>query len=257
MSTRRLQGRTALVTGGARGIGLATVERLAAQGADVVVLDLPGAPAAEAVAAAEAAGVRSVVLEADVSRPEDWERAVDETRRVFGRLDVLVNNAGISGPVGPFERLSVDDFDRVMAVNARGVFLGMQACLPLLRAAKGSIVNVSSISGIGGGRNTMAYTASKHAVVGMTKLAAMELAPDVRVNAVCPAPTATDMMAALATLYRPDDPEGFRAEFAKGIPLGRYGEPAEVAALIVFLASDDAAFMTGAAVPIDGGVRAR
>lgn len=254
MTSLRLQGRTALVTGAARGIGLAVVRRLASEGADIVAVDLPGAPLSEALAVE---GVRVIAVEADVSNPADWARAMTETRAAFGRLNILVNNAGISGPIGPFERLAVEDFDRVMAVNARGVFLGMQAAAPLLRETRGAIVNISSISGLGGGRNTMAYTASKHAVVGMTKLAAMELAPVVRVNAVCPAPTATDMMAALANQYRPDDPAAFREDFAKFIPLGRYGEPEEVAAAVAFLASDDAAFMTGAAVPVDGGVRAR
>jgi NAD(P)-dependent dehydrogenase (short-subunit alcohol dehydrogenase family) len=135
----------------------------------------------------------------------------------------------------------------------------MKACVPLLKAAgKGAIINISSISGLGGGRYTLAYTASKHAVVGMTKLAAMELAPDgIRVNAVCPAPTDTEMMHSLERRQRPDDPLGFRRDFSTMIPLGRYGTPEEVAALVVFLAGDGAGFMTGAAIPVDGGMRAR
>jgi NAD(P)-dependent dehydrogenase (short-subunit alcohol dehydrogenase family) len=257
MSARRFTDRVALVTGAARGIGLATVGRLAAEGARIVALDLPGAPLQDAADRAASHGVEVLTVEGDVADAAAWSSVASQVQAGFGRLDVLVNNAGISGPIGPFEQLSPEAFDRVMAVNARGVLLGMQACLPLLRAARGAIVNVSSISGIGGGRNTMAYTASKHAVVGMTKLAAMELAPDVRVNAVCPAPTDTDMMGALARQYRPEDTEAFRRDFAKGIPLLRYGEPDEVAAAIAFLASDDAAFMTGVAMPVDGGVRAR
>jgi NAD(P)-dependent dehydrogenase (short-subunit alcohol dehydrogenase family) len=134
----------------------------------------------------------------------------------------------------------------------------MKHCAPLLAKTKGAIVNVGSISGLTGGANTIAYTASKHAVTGMTMLAANELAArGVRVNAVCPAPTATDMMRALEQRYKPEDPAAFHREFAKFIPMGRYGEPGEIADAIVFLASPQAAFITGAILPVDGGATAR
>jgi NAD(P)-dependent dehydrogenase (short-subunit alcohol dehydrogenase family) len=253
-----LEGRVALVTGAAKGIGLAASDALALAGADVALFDLPGADMNAAVAAVAAHGRRSIVISGDVSVESDWARALGATLEAFGRLNVLVNNAGITGPVGPLVDCSVAAFDQVHAVNTRGVFLGIRTCAEALAATRGSIVNVSSISGIGGGRNTIAYTASKHAVIGMTKLAAMEFSDrGVRVNAVCPAPIVTDMTAALANQYRPEDPEGFSREFAKGIPLGRYGQPAEVADAIVFLAGDTASFITGAALPVDGGIRAR
>jgi NAD(P)-dependent dehydrogenase (short-subunit alcohol dehydrogenase family) len=150
-----------------------------------------------------------------------------------------------------------ETFDRVMAVNARGVVLGMKHVAPEMSEG-GSIVNVSSVSGIGGGTNTLAYTASKHAVIGMTKLAAVELAPRrIRVNAVCPAPTATEMMFDLARAKSPNDIEGFRRSFEQNIPLGRYGEVEEVAAAIAFLASNESSFSTGAVLTVDGGMRAR
>lgn len=258
MTGQALEGRVALVTGAARGIGLAAVGALARAGADVAVFDLPGADLTDAVAAVAGAGRRSLRISGDVSREADWARALSGTLEAFGRLDLLVNNAGISGPIGPLTECSVEAFDQVHAVNTRGVFLGIRTCAGALTETRGAIVNVSSISGIGGGRNTVAYTASKHAVIGMTKLAAMEFADKgVRVNAVCPAPIVTDMTAALANQYRPDAPDEFAREFAKGIPLGRYGQPSEVADAIVFLAGDAASFITGAALPVDGGIRAR
>jgi NAD(P)-dependent dehydrogenase (short-subunit alcohol dehydrogenase family) len=250
MSRPGLSGKVAIVTGAARGIGLAAVRRLIEDGAQVLALDLPGSEMADS-------HPRIVSSEADVAEAGDWERAVELALKSFGRLDILVNNAGISGFIGPLVDYPVDSFDRVMAVNARGVFLGMKHSAPAMEDG-GSIVNISSISGIGGGANTLAYTASKHAVIGMTKLAAIEFAPRrIRVNAVCPAPTATEMMFGLAREKSPDDQEGFRRSFEQNIPLGRYGEAEEVAAAIAFLASDQASFSTGAVLTVDGGMRAR
>ena len=252
MTGRTPKGRVAIVTGAARGIGLAAVARLASGGVQVVAADLPGADFGDVQLAGAA-----LVVEADVARSADWRHVVEATTTAFGRLDILVNNAGISGFIGPLVDYPEESFDQVMAVNARGVFLGMKHAAPAMSDG-GSVVNVSSISGIGGGSNTLAYTASKHAVIGMTKLAAIELAPRrIRVNAVCPAPTATAMMHDLERLKSPEDPDAFRRMFEASIPLGRYGEPHEVAEAIVFLASDAASFSTGAVLTVDGGMRAR
>ena len=158
--------------------------------------------------------------------------------------------------------LDYDDavFDEVMRVNARGVYLGLKHGALAMKAngRGGAIVNVASVSGIGGGRFTTAYTASKHAVVGMTKIAAAELASSgIRVNAVCPAPTSTEMMFSMErTQSPPDDPEAVRRGMTRMIPMGRYGEPEEIAAVVLFLASSASSFMTGAAVPVDGGLKA-
>ncbi len=249
-----MTGRVALVTGAARGIGLATVTQLAQAGAKVVAFDLGGSPWPEL----EALGVAELLqVEGDVGHGPDWERAIACTLERFGRLDVLVNNAGISGDVGPLVDCSDDMFDEVMRVNARGVFLGLKHGARAMMGHGGAIVNVSSVSGIGGGRFTVAYTASKHAVVGMTKLAAVELArAGIRVNAVCPAPTSTEMVFSMERSVSPDDPEAVRRGMTRMIPMGRYAEPAEIAQLIVFLASDASSFMTGTAIPIDGGLKA-
>lgn len=253
-----LAGRVALVTGASRGIGLASVKALAAQGAHIVAFDLPAAPLDEAAALAQASGVRFVACPGSVAVAADWQSAIARTLHALGRLDIVINNAGISGPVGSLLECSDDNFDQVMAVNARGVFLGIKHGANAMKDSGGAIVNIASVSGIGGGRYTIAYTASKHAVVGMTKLAAAELAPlRIRVNAVCPSPTATEMMFSMERSRSPaDDPDAVRRGMTRLIPMGRYGEPDEIAAAVLFLASDAASFITGAVVPVDGGLKA-
>jgi 3alpha(or 20beta)-hydroxysteroid dehydrogenase len=256
---KTLAGRVALITGASRGIGLATVQALAAQGAHIVAFDLPDAPLAEAAAQAQQHGVRFVGCEGDVASADDWRSTIAHTLAAFGRLDILINNAGISGSIGSLLDYGDEEFDRVMAVNARGVFLGLKHGAGAMKAnGGGAIVNIASVSGIGGGRYTIAYTASKHAVVGMTKLAAAELAPlRIRVNAVCPSPTATEMMFSMEREQSPArDPEAVRRGMTRMIPMGRYGEPEEIAAAVLYLASDAASFITGAVLPVDGGLKA-
>lgn len=252
-----LNGRAAIVTGAARGIGLAAVKRLSEDGADIVAFDLPGSPLADAVKAAESAGRRAVAYEGDVSQPDAWRGVIDAAQTEFGRIDILFNNAGISGALaGPLEYPD-EDFDRIMAINVTGVFLGTKYVGNAMKESGGNIVNTSSISGFGGGGKIIGYNASKHAVNGITKTAAIHLAPlGIRVNAVCPSPTDTGMVDELAETVSPDDPARFKKEFVSKNPLGRICEPEEVAAVVSFLVSDSASYINGALVPVDGGLLA-
>jgi NAD(P)-dependent dehydrogenase (short-subunit alcohol dehydrogenase family) len=249
----RFAGKVALVTGGAGAIGRATARRLAAEGAGVVIVDRAGEAARAAAAEVEALGRAAIAVEADVTVPEEVTRAVDAAVALFGHLDVAFANAGISGGDTPVLALSVDDWDRVIAVNLRGVFLTCRAALPaLIAAGGGAIVTMgSSMAGwdvLWGGSG---YLASKEGVTGLTKSLALEVAGyGIRVNAICPGVIETPLS------VREASEEERRARFqrfARRIPLRRVGQPEDVAAAVAFLASDDARHITGSLLLIDGG----
>jgi NAD(P)-dependent dehydrogenase (short-subunit alcohol dehydrogenase family) len=255
---QRFAGKTVIITGAAGGIGRAAIARFAAEGANVVAVDLPGSGLEDALA--EAQGGPAITVPADVTRAADVRAYVDAALARFGRVDAFFNNAGIEGWVGPLVDYPEDIFDKVLAVNVKGVWLAMKYVAPAMRAGRngGAIVNTASVAGLGATPTIAAYGASKHAVVGLTKSAAIEFAHDaIRVNAVCPSPVETRMMRSIERGSNPDNPEAVHRAAAANIPLGRYGEPVEIAAFAAFLCSDDAKFITGGIFPIDGGSRAR
>ena len=250
----RVEGKVALVTGGASGIGFATAKLLVDEGAKVVVADLPGAEP-ERAAAALPGDVHFAAL--DVTREDDWIAATDKIMRDFGRLDILVNNAGIV-VMKDIEATTLEEWRRVMEVNLDGAFLG---CKHAVRAMKdgdgGSIINLSSIAGIVGHGSFAAYCASKGGVRLLTKSVALHCARkgyNIRCNSVHPAFVETPMLEAIYATAR--DPEKLRAGWATAAPLGRLAQPIEIAQTILFLASADSAFTTGAEMVVDGGLTA-
>lgn len=250
---RRLDGRTALITGGASGIGLATARRLAEEGAAVVLGDL-NREAGEA-AAAVIAGASFEPL--DVTSDEDWRRAAYAVAERHGGLDILVNSAGIA-TVGSIEEVTLDEWRRTLSVNLDGVFLGCRHAVRVMKAGRGgAIVNLSSVSGIIGGHNLAAYNASKGGVRLLTKSVALHCARKgygIRCNSVHPGFVETPMLDEL--VHRGRDPDETRAKLQASVPLGRNAKAEEVAAMIAYLASDEASFVTGAEFVIDGGVTA-
>ncbi|WP_370302780.1 SDR family NAD(P)-dependent oxidoreductase [Pseudooceanicola sp.] len=243
----KLAGKVVLVTGGGRGIGAAIVRRFAVEGATVAIADIDTRPA-EALAADLAGSATGAVfaVSLDVTRSDNWERVIADIAAAHGGVDVLINNAGIYENL-PLEEVSDDAWDRMMEVNAKGPFLGARAVMPIMRKrGGGAIVNVSSMAGITGSRASH-YSSSKGAVRLLTKSVALLGAPLIRCNSVHPGMVETEM--AKAAVAAP----GAREQRVAAIPLGRFADPSEIASVVVFLASDEASFITGAEIPVDGG----
>lgn len=244
------ENKIAVVTGAGGDIGVATAVTLAKQGATVMALDLKEDMAARAVSAVKDAGGRAEAMAVDVTDGGAVKQAAEMVASKFGRVDLLVNNAGIEGPGAPITELEDDSFDAVFAVNVKGVFLGLKYFVPLMKG--GAVVNLASVAGLNGSPGMAPYVSSKHAVIGLTKTAALELAEaGIRVNAVCPAPISGRMMASIESNLGAEE-ESFKAM----IPLKRYGKPQEVASLIAMLLADEASYMTGGVYTVDGGLTA-
>jgi 3(or 17)beta-hydroxysteroid dehydrogenase len=245
----RLGGKVAMITGGAHGMGQSEAVLFAREGAIVVVADVMEADGRQVAAKINADGGKAQFVKLDVSSELDWQEAVRTTTGAFGRLDILVNNAGISGSHDP-DTLSTSAWDTLLNINAKGVFLGMKHAVPAMRqGGGGAIVNISSISGIVGQDNLhMGYNASKGAVRIMTKSAAVQFARDgIRVNSVHPG-----ILPPMRTSVASADPV-WREKTLRAVPMKREGRVEEVAHAVLFLASDDASYITGIEVPVDGG----
>ncbi|MCU7645284.1 SDR family oxidoreductase [Pseudomonas piscis] len=246
-------GQVALVTGAANGIGRATAQAFAAQGLKVVVADLDAAGGEGTVALIREAGGEALFVSCNVTREADVQQLMARTIGAYGRLDYAFNNAGIEIEKGRLAEGSLDEFDAIMGVNVKGVWLCMKYQLPLLLAqGGGAIVNTASVAGLGAAPKMSIYAASKHAVIGLTKSAAIEYAKKkIRVNAVCPAVIDTDMF------RRAYEADPKKAEFAAAMhPVGRIGKVEEIASAVLYLCSDGAAFTTGHALAVDGGATA-
>lgn len=252
-----LKDKVVLITGGGGGLGAAAGKAFLESGAKVALVGRTEKNLAEAAAGMGGASDRLITIVADTSLEDDTKRYVDQTVAAFGRIDVFFNNAGIEGKVAPIVDQKVEDFDKVIAVNVRGTWLGLHFVLPIMYAQKsGSVINTSSIGGLTAGPMPISpYVTSKFAITGLTRIAAMESAPyGVRVNSVHPSPVDTKMMRALERGANPDDPEGTAEKVAASIPLGRYAKPEEIASVVLFLGSDQSSFVTGSNYRVDGGM---
>ena len=247
--SKKLEGRTAIVTGGARGIGRAISVKLASEGANVVICDIVINEAAEeTVKLIEEQGVKAAAIQANVTLPEDCEKLFKQAVEQFGAVDILVNNAGVTRD-NLIMKMKEEEFDLVISTNLKGTYNMMKAAArPMMKARYGRIVNISSVVGIYGNAGQVNYSASKAGVIGMTKSLAKELGSrGITCNAVAPGFIETDMTKVI--------PEDIKAEMIKSIALGRAGQPEDVAKVVSFLASDEAAYVTGQVIEVAGGMR--
>ncbi|MFP4470670.1 MAG: SDR family NAD(P)-dependent oxidoreductase [Bacteroidales bacterium] len=252
---KRLNEKTAVITGGAGALGKSTAKRFLDEGASVMLVDLKEDDLKTAVE--ELGGDRAYYAVADVSKVDDVQNYADAARQHFDKVDIFFNNAGIEGVVKPITEYPVEEFDKVIAVNIRGVWLGMKYMIPLMKKG-GSIIISSSVAGLRGTANVSAYVASKHALVGIMRTCALELAGNgIRVNTINPSPVDNRMMRSLEKGFNPDESEEAKKQFEQMIPMGRYAANEDIASLVTFLAGDESRFITGTVNLADGGMTAK
>ena len=250
MSIQAFAGKTAVITGAGAGFGAAISQKLAADGARVVLVDRRSDACERTADDIRKAGGQAEVVVGDVASAETHSRASEHAAAAYGRLDVWVNNAAMAQENKPFQEVSEEEFDRIFAVNVRSIFVAAKLIAPQLKKTKGVIINISSAVAIRPRPGLAVYNASKAAVNVLTKSLAQELAPDVRVNAVCPTLGETRLLETFTGV--PDTPEN-RQRFLNVIPLGRLAKPSDVASAVTFLASGEAEFITGVTLEVDGG----
>lgn len=254
---KRLEDKVIIITGAAMGLGLAAAEEAAAQGAKLALVDYnaDGLQKAKASIEEKHQGVKVLTVVADVSDESQVKNYVDETIKAFGRIDGLYNNAGIEGRQALITDYDINVFKKVIDINLMGVFYGMRYVLPVMQKQNsGRIVNVASVGGIRGVMNQSPYVASKHAVAGMTKNAALEYGRyGITTNAIAPGAILTPMVAEAFRQVNPEDPKKAEDDYAQQNPTKRLGQPSEVAKVVVFLLSDEASYLSGQTIAIDGG----
>ncbi len=252
----KLEGKVAIITGAAGNIGRKAAVVFLNEGAKVSLVDMDKSTLEQVQK--ELANENVFVIEANVTNEEEVKDYVDQTLDKFGSIDIFFNNAGIIGEMGPIHHQSLANFNKVLAINTTAVFLGMKYVIPVMKKQQsGSIINTSSVDGLRGNPNMAPYSASKHAVVGLTKSAALEVAENnIRVNSIHPAPVTGNMMKTVHQGINKDDTEKIEEKISRKIPLGRYANPKNIADLVLFLASDDSEFITGSEFRVDGGMGA-
>ncbi|MHB1420228.1 MAG: SDR family NAD(P)-dependent oxidoreductase [Bacillota bacterium] len=250
------KGKVVLITGAAGEIGSTTARQFAEEGAKLALVDLDMKKLDKVASELGLGESDCIIIQADVTIEEQVKNYVAQTVEKFGRIDVFFNNAGIEGKFSPIVELSMDNLDRVLAVNVKGVICGLKYVLPVMMEQKsGSVINTSSLAGWVGSAGLVPYIASKHAVIGITKTAALECVDfGVRVNAICPGSVNSRMMRSIEVGASPENPNEVKEAFEQLIPMHRYAEVTEVADYVMFLASDKSSYVTGTACRLDGGM---